>query len=464
MLVTFSESEGYISAVPFIILDAEGYQNYLLSTHDYVTKWIKAINFVFQAGKFLIIPSKEEGIQEVIYFIDHPFSQRDFSQLPVSLPLVRYRLVEWPEQYTYDITLSWINGCYQFDYFRKIKKEYPIFIVPDSEHVARARILANSVYKIRNLINLPASHMGPEQLADTLAELARNTGSSFNLIEKNALREGFPLIYAVGKGSHRAPLMAELNWGDIAHPTVVLIGKGVSFDTGGLNIKNPPNMLNMKKDMGGAALAIGIAQSVIGLDLPIRLKVLIPAAENAVSDTAFRPGDVISSRSDLAIEITNTDAEGRLILADALTYACEASPSLIIDFSTLTGAARTALGAEIGAVFTNRDSEWALLERASDMTKDPLWRMPLWPGYDKRLLSNVADLKNSSGGKGTAITAALFLQNFVKPSISWIHLDIGAWAEESQAGFVSGGVAQSFYAVLQYLENRFAEAVEPDKC
>ncbi len=455
MLITFSENEDYSSAVPFIILDFDSYQNYLYSAQSCVVNWIRVNNFVFESGKYLIIPTPEGNIQEVIYFTDFPFSQHDFSQLPSSLPCNRYRLVQWPEQFIYDIALAWINGCYKFDVFRKDEKEHPLLFVPPSEHIDKARTVANSVYKIRNMINLPASHMGPEHLAATLCELAKDTGSSFSIFEKNDLQLGFPLINAVGQGSQRSPLLAELNWGDPAHPKVVLIGKGISFDTGGLNIKNPASMLNMKKDMAGAALAIGVAESIIRSVLPIRLQVLIPAAENAVSDTAFRPGDVILSRSDLTIEITNTDAEGRLILADALTYACEASPSLIIDFATLTGSARVALGTEIGAVFTNRDSEWDLLERSSVLTMDPLWRMPLWQGYEKKLHSNIADLKNSSGGLGTAITAALFLKNFVKPSVPWIHLDIAAWAEESQAGTIPGGVAQSFYAVIHYLENKF---------
>lgn len=459
MLVTFSENEDYASAIPFIILDFTGYQNYLLSSQPYVANWISAHNIAFESGKYLIIPSTEGKIQEVIYLTSIPFSQRDFSLLPSSLPCTRYKLVEWPDQFIYDIALAWINGCYTFDYFRKDGKEHPLFFVPHSEHIIKARSVAKSVYKIRDMINLPASYMGPDQIAASLSELAEATSSSFSIFEKNDLKRGFPLINAVGQGSQRSALLAELNWGNPTHPKVVLIGKGISFDTGGLNIKNPPSMLNMKKDMGGAAIAIGVAESLIRSALPIQLQVLIPAAENSISDVAFRPGDVITSRSDLTVEITNTDAEGRLILADALTYACESSPSLIIDFATLTGSARVALGTEIGAVFTNSDTEWELLERSSVLTKDPLWRMPLWQGYESKLHSNIADLRNSSGGLGTAITAALFLQNFVRPSIPWIHLDIAAWTEESQAGTMSGGVAQSFYAVLHYLENKFAVAV-----
>ena len=306
------------------------------------------------------------------------------------------------------------------------------------------------------MVNTPAADMGPAEIEQAAAELARRSGAQLKVTAGAELADDYPLIAAVGAAAtaERAPRLIELEWGKPEDPRVAIVGKGVCFDSGGLDLKPASGMRIMKKDMGGAAHALALAQLVTERRLPLRLHLLIPAVENAVSGAAYRPGDVVKSRKGLFVEVDNTDAEGRLILADALTKAAEAKPGLIVDFATLTGAARVALGPDLPATFVNRDDLAATLEAAARKVEDPLWRMPLWDAYDENLKSDVADLANApNNSMAGAIYAALFLRRFVPQEIPWAHLDTWAWRDPGKPGRPKGGEALGLRAVFAALED-----------
>ncbi len=312
---------------------------------------------------------------------------------------------------------------------------------------------------VRDLVNTPTEHMGPSELADAVMLEADRFGAEVVCVAGDELlTENFPAIHAVGRASHRKPRLLELNWGNEDAPVLALVGKGVCFDTGGLDLKPAAGMLLMKKDMGGAAHALALARLVMENNLPVRLKLLIPAVENAVAGNAYRPGDVIPSRKGLSIEIGNTDAEGRVVLSDALAYACESLPDLVIDFATLTGAARIALGADLPPLFSNRDEVAEGIQQAGDESEDPLWTMPLYQPYRKLIESPIADINNAGKSSfGGCITAALFLEHFVDPAISWVHIDTFAWNQSDRPGRPQGGEALGLRAVFRYLQTRYGQ-------
>jgi leucyl aminopeptidase len=322
----------------------------------------------------------------------------------------------------------------------------------DSEEISR---IAENVFLARDLINTPPNDMGPEELAAATARLAKNHGAKFRIISGKQLAEQYPLIQAVGQGSVRPPRLIELIWGNPRAPKVTLVGKGVCFDTGGYDLKPASGMATMKKDMGGAAVALAVAGMAMGAKLNLRLRVLIPAVENSVSGSAYRPSDVFKSRKGLTVEIGNTDAEGRLVLADALSDADEESPALLIDIATLTGAARMATGMELPPFFTDDEALAADLMRHASAVSDPLWRLPLWRGYESTLSSPVADLTNNPNyGHAGAITAALFLNRFVEKAKSWVHLDIAGWTDRPKPGRRLGGEASAARALYALLKER----------
>ncbi|MEM8541041.1 MAG: leucyl aminopeptidase family protein, partial [Pseudomonadota bacterium] len=310
----------------------------------------------------------------------------------------------------------------------------------------------------RDLVNTPANEMGPDQIEAAARAVAKAGKATLKVIKGDDLiSKNFPMIHAVGRASTIAPRLIDFAWGDKKAPKLTLVGKGVAFDTGGLNIKGATSMRNMKKDMGGSANVLGLAKMIMDAKLNVRLRVLIPAVENAIAGSAFRPGDVLQSRKGLTVEIGNTDAEGRLVLADALTLASEEAPDMIIDMATLTGAARVALGAELPPYYSDDESFAEALQTASRTEHDPLWRMPLWRNYDKTLSSAVADMNNISGdGMAGSVTAALFLQRFVPREISWAHLDIFAWTPSASAHAPVGGEAQGIRALFGALKQRYA--------
>ena len=328
--------------------------------------------------------------------------------------------------------------------------------MPDSVDGDDLTRIVEAVSLARDLINAPSNDMGPAELDDAVRAVAKRFGTSVEVTTGEELTKKFPLVHAVGAGSTRAPRLLDFSWGKESDPKVTLVGKGVCFDSGGLDIKPEPSMLNMKKDMAGGATALALAHMIMSRELKVRLRVIIPAVENSISGTSFRPRDIYTSRKGISVEIGNTDAEGRLILADALTLADEDQPALVVDFATLTGAARVALGPDVPPFFTDDDALAEELMRCAVAESDPLWRMPLWRPYETMLDSKVADTNNvGSGGQGGAITAALFLRKFVTAK-SWLHLDIFAWTPAAKPGRPEGAELQSARALYALLCARYS--------
>ncbi len=357
-------------------------------------------------------------------------------------------------------TLGWLLGQYRFDRYRKDKKATGprVLVTDEPARIDETVSVADATFLVRDLVNTPAGDLGPAELQAAVEAAATDFGAKLSITAGKALDTGYPMIAAVGAAAApgREPRLIELEWGDQRHPKIAIVGKGVCFDSGGLDIKPSAGMRLMKKDMGGAAHALGLARLIMTARLPVRLHLLIPAVENAISGAAFRPGDILRSRKGLTVEIGNTDAEGRLILADALTRAAETEPELILDFATLTGAARVALGPDLPALFANDDAlANAMLESGASVA-DPLWRMPLWQHYEDMLSSDVADLGNvSEAPLAGAVTAALFLQKFVPEGVPWAHLDTFAWRPAARPGRPKGGDALGLRAAWDMLRNRY---------
>jgi leucyl aminopeptidase len=357
--------------------------------------------------------------------------------------------------------LGWILAQHRFERYKKPETATGprVLLTSDAARIEDAQRVADAVALVRDLVNTPTEDLGPAQLQQAVEQAAGAFGASVLATIGDELEDGFPLIHAVGRAAarDRAPRLIELEWGNPAHPSIAIVGKGVCFDTGGLDIKPASGMRLMKKDMGGAAHALALARLIMGARLPVRLHLLIPAVENAISANAIRPGDVLRSRKRLTVEVSNTDAEGRLILADALARASEESPELILDFATLTGAARVALGPDLPATFSNDDGLAADLIDAGTAESDPLWRMPLWAGYDDMLRSDIADIDNApEGGMAGSVTAALFLQRFVDAGTAWAHLDTFAWRPAAKPGRPKGGEALGLRAAWTMLRSRYA--------
>jgi leucyl aminopeptidase len=356
--------------------------------------------------------------------------------------------------------LGWLLGQYRFDRYKKDKngKGGRILLTDEPAKIDEIVWTAESTFLVRDLVNMPASDLGPAELQAEVEKVADEIGAKVRVTAGKALAQDYPMIAAVGAAAidTRAPRLIELEYGDQRHPRIAVIGKGVCFDSGGLDLKPSSGMRLMKKDMGGAAHALALARLVAKAKLPVRLHLLIPAVENAVSGAAMRPGDILNSRKGLTVEIGNTDAEGRLILGDALTRAGEDKPVLMIDFATLTGAARVALGPDLPATFVNDEALAAELLEHGTAVADPLWRMPLWPHYDEMLSSDVADVGNMADAPlAGAVTAALFLQKFVPEATPWAHLDTFAWRPSAKPGRPKGGDAQGLRAAFALLRTRF---------
>ncbi|HEX6741704.1 MAG TPA: leucyl aminopeptidase family protein [Sphingomicrobium sp.] len=358
--------------------------------------------------------------------------------------------------------LGWLLAQHKFDAYRSKQDESEhgprVLVTGEAAKIDDAVRLADATALVRDLVNTPAADLGPAEIEQAVKAEALRSGAKLKVTSGDELAKGYPLIAAVGQAAtaERAPRLIELEWGDTRHPRFAIVGKGVCFDSGGLDIKSASGMRLMKKDMGGAAHALALAYLVSVARLPVRLHLLIPAVENAVSGAAYRPGDIVRSRKGLTVEIDNTDAEGRLILADALAKAAEGKPELIVDFATLTGAARIALGPDLPATFANRDELAAELEAAAREIEDPLWRMPLWDPYDELLKSDIADFANaSSSPMAGCITAAMFLKRFVPDDIAWAHLDTYAWRDPAKPGRPKGGEALGLRAVFELLRRRY---------
>ncbi|MES2904810.1 MAG: leucyl aminopeptidase family protein [Pseudomonadota bacterium] len=435
---------------------------------------LQAIRFdaksVFQ---FAILPGRKDGEFEVITCVDRADAMAPWclAKLGESLPAGTYRIdsgaqsVRGTDENRHGqlglAALGWMLAQHRFTRYKSGASETVgprVMLTADAASIDGMVRLAEATALVRDMVDTPASDMGPSQLEAAVRDLGQSANAKVEVTSGEALAKGFPMIAAVGGGASRdrAPRLLELVWGKPDDPRVAIVGKGVCFDSGGLDIKPSSGMRLMKKDMGGAAHAIALARLVIGARLPVRLHLLIPAVENSISATAFRPGDIIASRKGLSIEVDNTDAEGRLVLGDALTRAGEEKPELIIDFATLTGAARIALGPDLPAMFTNDEPLAAELAEAAASAHDPLWRMPLWDDYDDMLKSDLADLANSADSPfAGSVTAALFLRRFVDPETPWAHFDTFAWAPSARPGRPKGGAALGLRAAFACLETRY---------
>jgi len=419
-----------------------------------------ANGFAAKPGACLTLPAADGQIAQIMFgledatarYID-PFRP---GLLPGLLPPGVYRFANAPHDMRLAV-LAFALGSYRFSRYRKADAPGVRLVPPDGIDAADIARMAEAAYLARDLINTPSNDMGPEELALAAQELAKRFGANFNCIVGDELtRQNFPLIHAVGRASPRAPRLIDLSWGNPAHPKVTLVGKGVCFDTGGLDLKPSAGMLIMKKDMGGAANVLALAQMVMDAKLKIRLRVLVPAVENAVAGNAFRPLDIFPSRKGFSVEIGNTDAEGRLVLADALALACEEKPDLLIDLGTLTGAARVALGPDLPPFYTNDETLALDLAACAKQENDPLWRLPLWPPYDAWLDSKVANLNNApSGTFAGSITCALFLQRFVEDTTRWLHVDIYGWTPTAKPARPEGGECQAARAIYKLLGQRY---------
>ena len=420
---------------------------------------VAAARFEGKADTLAILPGDGTEEWSAAIGVDAAGGPWTLAHAAARLPEGSYRLSEGAPG---DGALGWLLAQHRFDRYReKPEPQGPrILLTPEPARIDEIVRLAEATALVRDLVDTGAGDLGPGELAEAAKAVADKYGGKFHVTQGDALADGFPMIHAVGRAATkaRAPRLIEIEWGDPKHPRIAVVGKGVCFDSGGLDIKPAGGMLLMKKDMGGAAHALALASLIMSARLPVRLHLLIPAVENAISADAFRPGDVLRTRKGLFVEIGNTDAEGRLVLGDALARACEDQPVLVLDFATLTGAARVALGPDLPALFANDETLAADIAAAADAVADPLWRLPLWQPYTEMLKSDIADINNAPGGgfAGT-ITAALFLERFVSPSTPWAHLDTFAWRPAAKPGRPKGGDALGLRAAWEMLRRRFAD-------
>lgn len=447
-------------SVPILPLSEDSLKAWLKRQPASVRNWVRVNGFQAKAGSLLLLSSGQGGISHVLFGMGDLESPWDWAGLPKSLPEGTYRIDARLKVKEADAAaLGWLFGGYVFSsYKRDANKKPPIRLLwPKGADRASVLAMRDAVFLVRDLVSTPASDLGPKELAGEARKLARRFQAKCRVTSGSVLeKSGYPAVYAVGKGSARPPCLIDITWGRAGRPLVALVGKGVCFDSGGLDLKPSSAMKLMKKDMGGAAHVLALAHLVMSAKLPVRLRVLIPAVENMPGPNAMRPMDVLQTRKGLRVEVGNTDAEGRLILADALCEAARTKPDLIVDFATLTGAARSALGPDLPALFSNDDGLAKDLLEAAQSENDPLWRLPLWPGYEDMLKSRIADLNSAPDSPfAGAITAALFLQRFVSKESAWAHLDVFAWNGAERSGRPVGGEAMGLRAVFAVLKKRY---------
>lgn len=416
----------------------------------------EATGFKGEAGKILTVTGDDGGIAKIVLGIGEGRDGFVLAPLPTSLPPGTYALQDVPETLNAEtLALGWADGAYRFTRYKSNEDKPRRLAIPKGVDAADLLRQAEAIDLLRDLVNTPPCDMGPAEIQSTAEAIAAEFDATIEVIKGKLLESGFPMVHAVGKGAEQPPRYIEIRWGREGAPKLAIVGKGVAFDTGGLNIKTS-GMGMMKKDMGGAAHALALARLVMGAGLDVQLWVAVPAVENAIGEKAFRPSDILKSRKGLTVEIDNTDAEGRLILGDALTRVSEVEPELVIDFATLTGAARVAVGTDLAPYYTDDEKLAADIAAASRATEDPAWRMPLYAPYDSMLSSSVADVKNSADSpNGGSITAALFLKKFVNAP-SWVHFDIWAW-RLARYGRPAGGAACGLRAVWRLLKTRYGK-------
>jgi leucyl aminopeptidase len=449
------------SAIPITFVTESSWEATRAALPPHAAQFAVANGFAAKPGACLVLPTADGGIGQVLYGLeDKDARSRDLFRpgaLPGLLPSGVYRFANAPHDARL-AALAFALGSYRFGRYRKAEAPEAKLMPPDGVDAADILRMAEAAMLARDLVNTPSNDMGPAELELAAQQLAERFGADFRcIVGDDLVKQNFPLVHAVGMASTRPPRLIDFTWGDASHPKVTLVGKGVCFDTGGLDLKPSSGMLIMKKDMGGAANVLALAQMVMDAKLKVRLRVLIPAVENAVAGNAFRPLDIFTSRKGITVEIGNTDAEGRLVLADALALADEEKPDLLIDMGTLTGAARVALGPDLPPFYTHDETLALDVARHAKGENDPLWRMPLWPPYDSWLDSKVANITNApSGTFAGSITCALFLQRFVEHAKSWLHLDIYAWTPTAKAARPEGGECQGARALYKLLGERYA--------
>jgi len=447
----------YDNGLPLYPVAARNLEQWLAGLSALQRKWVKDAGFSARAGELCGLPGDNGELQGYVFGMANEGWLYQLSSLVDKLPAVDLRLEsDWEADQRLQASLGWGLACYRFDRYCKPEKELPSLYLEDDIATETQRLFAAQAL-VRDLVNTPTEDMGPGHLADAVRLQADEFGADMSVIQGvELLNENYPAIHAVGRAAEREPRLLKLEWGDKDKPLLALCGKGVCFDTGGLNLKGAAGMGLMKKDMGGAAHVLALARLIMQAELPVRLLMLIPAVENAVSGNAYRPGDVIPTRKGLSVEIGNTDAEGRVVLADALVLACEQEPNLVVDIATLTGAARVALGTDLPPVFSNDVAIANEIVAAGEQVEDPMWAMPLYAPYKKLLKSEIADLNNmASTPMGGCITAALFLEHFVEPGTEWVHIDTWAWNQGARPGRPPGGEAMCLRAMFHYLEQRY---------
>lgn len=447
-------------SIPILLFTQKTYFDWLKTQPAFLRNWVNSMQFDASIGTRCYIPTTTGTLDSILFGLADAEDFWSIGQLPFLLPEKQTYHLSFsafdtlPNQaMQHRFQLAWQLGAYQFSSYKKPTRRPAKLLSMD----ASIHRLTQAIYFIRDLINTPTEHLGPSELAIVTEKLAKEFHATFKQTIGSALhKKNFPAIYMVGRASDDAPRLLDLSWGNKKHPKVTLVGKGVCFDSGGLDLKNASAMLLMKKDMGGAAHVLGLARLIMQAKLPIYLRVLIPAVENVVSGNAYRPGDVITMRSGKTVEIGNTDAEGRLVLADALTEAIDDSPDLLIDMATLTGAARIAVGTELASFFSNQQTLANTIMQYGEREKDPLWQLPLFSAYRDNLNSLIADINNAGNDSyAGAIQAALFLKEFVPDTIPWLHFDIMAWNLRNRPGRPQGGEAMGVRALFAYLVERF---------
>lgn len=450
------------SSLPIQIVGQSSWRKWLKEQNAARRGWLESTGVAGRAGDLAVLPGSDGKADSAVLVLSDKPTLWDFGAVATRLPAGTWRLASptAPVSAT-DAAVAIGLGTWRFERFRSHKaKDSGVRILwPDGADKARATAMIEAISMARDLITTPSSDMGPAELAAAAQALAKAHKAKIKVIVgDDLLKQNYPMVHAVGRASTRAPRLIDLTWGRPRDPKVTLVGKGVCFDTGGLDLKPAAGMLNMKKDMGGAATVMAVASMVMAMKLPVRLRLLVPAVENSVSGNAFRPMDVVPTRKGLTVEIGNTDAEGRLILCDALHEGASEKPTMMVDCATLTGAARVALGTDLPALFCNDDALAGDLIAAGEAVTDPMWRMPLFAGYRRLLDSRVADLNNAPGvAFGGAITAALYLKEFVPDDVPWAHFDMMAWNNGPRPGRPEGGEAQTARAIFAAIEKRIAK-------
>jgi len=446
-------------SVPIHSVDTAGLERWLTQADAAQARWVRATGFKAERGRWLAVPNAESGLACVLSGRESEDRLWALAHLPAALPEGDYRFEpDWPANAIQLARIGFGLGGYRFGRYKKQSARNVRLVVPEIDRRELEVLVEASCY-VRDLVNTPALDLGPAELAEAAGELAASHAAAFEVISGERLEREFPAIQVVGQASSRPPCLIRLQWGEPDAPPLALVGKGVIFDSGGLDIKPGDGMVLMKKDMGGAAHVLGLAKVIMTLGLKVNLRVYIPAVENAISGNAYRPSDIIRTRKGLSVEIGNTDAEGRVVLSDALTLACEEGAERIIDMATLTGAARVALGEDLPPIYARDGVQARAIQDLSFELEDPLWQLPLYRPYNSYIKPAIADLSNSGTSRfAGSLTAALFLEHFVDPKVDWYHLDIYAWNLSDRPGRPAGGEAQGLRALWAWLKREYGAA------